>query len=204
MSDPSERLVLTLTACSMTPRSGQRYVAELARLRRRREEALYAEAKLALAHGNVAAARLLFAQCPRDYKKVTSYRRQCDDFERLCASGLVRRPEAETLREDLAEYLHETSVVVDRYADALWRKGYRTVDATLADVEALADDARMRPGHRRRLVQSLEDAVPWWECAWYRGVRAVQQCGGLPRVTSACLSLKDGGKEEEEGKEDGK
>lgn len=186
-SSRSDRLTQTLTACSTTPRSGRKYLEELARMiSPDPNEYLYTEAKLALVEQDVDAARALLDSCPAGYKRVSKYRKQCTLYTNMCDKGLVHRGRTHDLRACLAELCEEdaASLSVGRYTDALARQGYTAAvvrDVNMATMHAVMDAAQMQRGHRQLIEARAEAQTPAVEWVFWKVIASAERCLGVAR-----------------------
>ena len=196
MSLRSHRLAAGFAACSMTPRSGKKYVDELARCHRIMcvEEQLYAEGKLALTRHDFAVAHALLSEVPKKYKHTEQYVTQCKLYERLCEAGAVHREGTKEMREVLSKILEEPSsgVAINRYTESLLQHGYRSetvTRVTLKDVKRVATLAVMNEAHCAMLRAYAETQTALWERAWVSTLAAIEECGGV----AVCMKAVVGG-----------
>lgn len=162
MAARSERLVQCLTATDLTPRSGTRYVKELANGGCDVQVQMHAEARLALAKGQFEVARALLGECPPGYADVDKLTNRCKVFEALCRVGVAVRPNTLKLRESIAKVIgaHPTAIAVAIYAEDLRAKGFTHVDVdevTLESVGALCKT--WQQGHREKVLSRARQNV---------------------------------------------
>lgn len=205
----SDRLSSTLLACSMTPRSGRKYLDDLAAAKTAvdtHNEILYSEAKWSLLEGDVDAARALLESCPSDYKQTARYAKQCAEYERLRHKGLILSSDSE-VKDLLSDVLglDRSSLVLARYADRLARGGYnrRCLEAvTLSTVDAACSVARFSQGHTHLFRLHAEAQTPAPERIVFRIALALERCGGVAKCIRASRRGDRDGEEEEEEEED--
>ena len=186
----SARLAETLVGCSLTPRSGRRYLEEITRGAERASatEHFYTEARLAMLEGDTETARTLFETAGPNFKRAGKYARQCELYDELCRGGAIRRPDEDGMCALLATMLDEPAdaIVVYRYAEALRRNGYRTSTVerlTHATADAAIECAGMLPGHRACVLMHVDARSPVLERLFMRVVRACEECAKV----SACV-----------------
>lgn len=203
----SDRLSSTLLACSMTPRSGKRYLEELAEAKARvdaQNERMYAEAKWSLLNGDVDSARVLLATCPSSYKRVGRYSRQCEEYDRLREEGVITSRKSGDVRSYLSDLLgeEESSLEVAKYADRLSKGGYnkKSLEAvTLLKAEAVSDLASFSQGHKDLFLLHVDKESPLWERVFVHSVRVLEKCGGVVKCFHSVKAEMD--QREEWGKE---
>ncbi len=186
----TERISDTLMACSTTPRTTERYLAEIADVRKRvqRHEVLYAEVKICMSTWDVQTALALIELLPADYRNASAYRRQCLAYDALCRKGVLQRNGLSGLRATLAGILVEAdgSPDVIRYADALARNGYNEESVrtlTLYTVDVVVSAAQMSDGHTHMMMMYAEGKTPVGERCWIKMLTSLERCA--PVV--ACL-----------------
>jgi hypothetical protein len=172
-----------LTTCSLTPRSGEKFLEHLARSNvRDPHRQLYEEAKLALCHQDLETAVALFEQCPSGYENRETYLAQVAVLQRLSRGGIVRREQTESVREFLADVLHveRESRVAGKFAELLNETGFtRAVleDMTLRDVDALFSRVSFPEGFRKTLESHFAARTGIAERMIVGLSRAVRSCG---------------------------
>lgn len=190
----STRLAVKFTTCTTTPRSGRKYVEELARTYDVSvHEHIYEEAKLALNGFDLNLARTLFEQCPSDYRNTLAYLEQCRKLEILCAEGVVCRPSTRELRCALtALFGGVPHQVAAQCAERLYAAGYSATaiqSATLWDFEDLNDTLSLSMGYRVRLQTALTSRTSLLDRACIGAARAVRRCGGVEECLTASVAL---------------
>jgi hypothetical protein len=189
----SERLAVTFTTCTTTPRSGRKYVEELARTYDVSvHEHLYEEAKLALVQFDIKTARTLFAQCPDDYRNTRAYREKCHRYEELCSEGVILRPELRDLRRAVEAVFCDASQTTACYAECLHAAGYTrdAIDtATLWDMADLLELLTPSAGHRARLRAVLTARTSFMDRAAIGLGNAVRRCGGVEKCLLSSMRV---------------
>ena len=203
----SLRLTHRLTSCSTTPRSGQHFVDQLARDRLcETHEQIYEEAKLALTKYDTETADILFRQCPGSYKNTQRYRRQCELFRQLCATGILQREQTAALRVELADVVQESdeSLVVGKYAELLYEVGYTANslrEMSVYDVQGMCSLVNMPYGYMtliRAHVLRRTDPCTWF---FFHVTHCIERCGGVQACAKMAIRgirRSNEGEEEEE------
>ena len=154
------------------------------------DEHMYAEASLAMSRQQMDVAKELYARCAPDYRRTAEHMKQCEAYEQLLLSGVVQRAETRPIREHLAKLFHEPphSIAISRYAEWLCRGGYDadTLDRlNLNTVDAAAECARMKEGHRACMIQYAETKMPAFERGLVRVAHAFEKCTGI----ASCMKV---------------
>jgi len=210
----TERMTNALLAVSTTPRTTRRHVEELERMcqRTHRNEIIYTEVKTCMDGGDVGAAVTLLDLLPRDYKRVSEYRRQCAMYDTLCRNGIVERAGLAKIQGRLGEILHERSDSkhVVRYADALVRNGYNetsVMSSTMYSMEETMVVAGMTEGHRMLFAAFAEWNTPFVARTWVRLLLSIEKCAPLlaalkPKKTATRRTKDEDNKDEDKEDED--
>jgi hypothetical protein len=169
----SSRLTTSLTTCSgtSTPRTADPH------------DLVYEEAKRSLASCDTEVAISLLHQCPRAFKNVERYRKQCVFLQRLCDSGLVQRRQTAGLRHFLSNVLRENedSLVISKYAELLYEVGYTTkaLEAmSLDDVDTMFSVVTIPKGFQLLFRIHYERRSSPCARLCYHLHRHVEKCGG--------------------------
>ena len=187
----SSRLSLKLTTCSTTPRSGQKFVEELARNHLYEpHEQIYEEAKLALAKYDTETAMMLFDQCPNSYKNTQRYKKQCGIFKELCHTGILQREQTAELRTELAKIVQESndSLIVSKYSELMYELGYTAntlKSMTLNDMSHMFSRIRLPCGYKTLIQSHFEKKSDACTRAVFHITRCIERCGGI----SLCIKM---------------
>lgn len=181
MSSSLERLVTTV---STTPRTAQRHVETLERMRcdpSVTHEILYTEAKVALQGGDTALARTLLEQCPKEYRNSSTYRSQVDMYDTMCHKGILRRRNSDDVMGLLCSILRCDSddTVVRQYCDRLMCNGYNQESIqslTMGSVDLAMQTCHMSPGHRCLFERYVQERTPLSERILMSIVAATERC----------------------------
>ena len=209
----SHVLETALTTTSMTPRTARKHLQELVRSdvfnsKAQKAEIFYTEAKVAIAQGDTASARVFLSKCPKTYKNAPQYREQCKTYDSLCRSGVLERAALTELRDALGSILEESARCkrVASYAEEFEKAGYtgKMLKAlTMSTVDdAVTSVSSMSAGHRMLLRSLAEQNTPWYE-RWARLLMTVtDKCLRVAERTRAVLPKQEDEEEEDETPED--
>lgn len=155
----SERLTARVLACSTTPRTTQRCIDELDASTATPDDVIYVEAKKCMNDADVDGARALLKTLPLNFKNVSKYQKQCQQYETLCLNGVVRPSEHAQLRNYIGTVIKAPteSTVVSTYAERLVRQGFEcTSSATPYTIDHIISSAGMIPEHARAFKEHVD------------------------------------------------
>lgn len=195
----SDRLTNQLASCTMTPRSGKRYVEKVLTSNRIAvsdpAEFVYSEAKLALCRQDFNTATLLFSQCPPDYKRTARYQDQCSTYRQLTNAGVVQNAQIAPIASFFSKVFEVSNdnITYQKYAAAAYNEGWslETLESLqLIHVDELSESCGMRAGHYAKLIEFAAINTDNLTKMLYYFSKAAERCVGV----SVCLShtLKSG------------
>ena len=191
--DRSSRIEAKLTSTSTTPRSGRRFVEELAKANSYKpHEQLYEEGKLALTNGEVEVSLFLFQQCPPSYKHTARYISQCNLYQKMREKGVLSTGRSIDLRILLSSLFSEkgSSLPVATCAEDLHQKGYTAETIKGMDMwegQHLLSSLSIQEGYKRTLRSHFLSNSGLFTNLFFRFEDAGKKCSF--RDAEKCISL---------------